>query len=178
MLRKVTTALIALLVFGFPSVVSAQFNKRADNHSLFVQSRVSLMFNDRSGAVNDAARTFTTEDKRSFAALPRVPSVLFCRDESAGGTKPWIKLTAPSGDPVHINVGQITSVRSDTEIPGAKAQLDLASGKFQRVQENVERVMQLISPTLDARETPSAALTCVGSTSRPLRNVEDQSPGT
>jgi hypothetical protein len=49
-------------------------------------------------------------------------------------------------------VGQVTSVRSDTQIPGARAQLDLASGKFQGVQENVEQVIQLISATSGAGE--------------------------
>jgi hypothetical protein len=55
----------------------------------------------------------------------------------------------------------IMSIRSDTQIPGARAQLDLTSGKFQGVQENVEQVMQLISAAPGAREndeTPSAAL--------------------
>ena len=75
------------------------------------------------------------------------------------------------GEPIHINVEQIASIRSDTEIPGARTQLDLASGKFQGVQENVEQVMQLISAISDAREneeTPSAGLICVGSIDRPL----------
>ena len=59
----------------------------------------------------------------------------------------WIKLTVPGGSLIHINVEQVTSVRSDTQIPGAKAQLDLASGKLQGVQENVDQVMQLIMGT-------------------------------
>jgi hypothetical protein len=70
-------------------------------------------------------------------------------------------LTEPGGKLIHINVEHVTSVRSDTQIPGARAQLDLTSGKFQGVQENVEQVMQLISATPGAREndeTPSAAL--------------------
>jgi len=82
------------------------------------------------------------------------------RDGTTGRTTAWIKLTEPGGKPIHINVEHVTSVRSDTQIPGAKAQLDLTSGKFQGVQEDVERVMQLIS-TPGAREddeTPSAAL--------------------
>jgi hypothetical protein len=49
-------------------------------------------------------------------------------------------------------VEHVTSVRSDTQIPGVRAQLDLTSGKFQGVQENVEQIMQLISPTLGGRE--------------------------
>jgi hypothetical protein len=57
-------------------------------------------------------------------------------------------------------VEHVTSVRTDTQIPGARAQLDLTSGKFQGVQEDIEQVMQLIS-TPGARENeeaPSAAL--------------------
>ena len=34
----------------------------------------------------------------------------------------WIKLTVPGGNLIHINVEHVTSVRSDTQIPGAKAQ--------------------------------------------------------
>jgi hypothetical protein len=57
---------------------------------------------------------------------------------------------APGGKLIHINVEQITSVRSDTQIPGAQTQLDFASGKLQGVQENVDEVMQLISVTAAA----------------------------
>ena len=159
---KATTALIVLLIFGFPSVVLADINNRAGHHHLFVQRPVATMSNGHiSRAVNDAAKPFTAEEGGSFAASPLVPSTLFCRGGSSGRTKPWIKLTGPGGEPVHINVEQITSVKSDTEISGARTQLDLASGKFQRVKENVEQVMQLISAAPGAREndeTPSAAL--------------------
>jgi hypothetical protein len=101
--------------------------------------------------VNDAARAFTTEEKSSFAAPQRI----------AGRTTAWIKLTEPGGKLIHINVEHVTSVRSGTQIPGARAQLDLTSGKFQGVQENVEQVMQLISATSSTDENgeiPSAAL--------------------
>jgi hypothetical protein len=80
--------------------------------------------------------------------------------------KPWIRLTGPGGEAVHINVEQVTSVRPDAEMPGANTQLDLASGKFQRVQEDAYRVMQLIVGLSDGRENdgrPSAALICAGS---------------
>jgi uncharacterized protein YlzI (FlbEa/FlbD family) len=110
--------------------------------------------------VNDAAKPFNAEKKGSFAASPLVPSAPFCQGGGSGRTKPWIKLTEPAGEPVHINVEQIASIRSVTEIPGVRTQLDLASGKFQRVQETVEHVMRLISATSDAREndeTSSAA---------------------
>jgi uncharacterized protein YlzI (FlbEa/FlbD family) len=155
-----STALIALLVFGFPSVVLADTNNWTGRHGLFVQRPMSTMFNGRTWAVNDAAKPFDAEEKGAFAAPPLVPSARFCRGGSSGRTRPWIELTGPDGEPVHINVEQIVSIRSDTEIPGARTQLDLASGKFQGVQENVEQVMQLISATSDAREndeTPSAA---------------------
>jgi len=64
-----------------------------------------------------------------------------------GKTIAWIKLTEPGGKPIHINVEHVTSVRSTTLVPGAESQLDLASGKFQGVQENVDQVMQLITAT-------------------------------
>jgi hypothetical protein len=61
-------------------------------------------------------------------------------------------LTEPGGKLIHVNLEHVTAVRSDTQIPGAKAQLDLTSGKFQGVQENVEQVMQLILATPGAAE--------------------------
>jgi hypothetical protein len=155
-----STALITLLVFGFQAVVSADTNNRTGHHGLFVQFPISMMFNGRTWAVNDAAKPFDAEEKGAFAASPLVPSAPFCRGGSSGRTKPWIELTEPGGNPVHINVEQIASIRSDTEIPGARTQLALASGKFQGVQESVERVMQLISATSETRENdekPSAA---------------------
>ena len=145
-------ALIALLVFGLPSVIFADTDNWIGHHGSFVQRPMSTMSNGGTRAVNDAAKPFNPEEKGSFAASPLVPSARFCRGDSSRGTKPWIELTGPGGEPVHINVEHIASIRSDTEIPGARTQLDLASGKFQLVQEDVERVMQLISATSDARE--------------------------
>ena len=166
-----STALIALLVFSVPSVVFADTINLTGYHGLFVQRPMSTMFNGRTLAVNDAAKPFNTEEKGSFAASPVAPNAPFCRGGSSGRTKPWIKLTGPAGESVHINVEQIASIRSDIEIPGARTQLDLASGKFQRVQETVEHVMLLISATSDTRdndETQSGLQTCVGSIDRPL----------
>ena len=141
--RKGTTALAALLVFGTASVVLADTNNRTDYHGLVAQRPVLMtMSNGRPGAVNDAARAFTTEEKSSFGAPQRI----------AGRTMAWIRLTEPGGKMIHINVEHVTSVRSDTQIPGARAQLDLTSGKFQGVQENVEQVMQLISAAPGARQ--------------------------
>jgi hypothetical protein len=69
-------------------------------------------------------------------------------------------LTEPGGKLIHINVEHVTSVRSDTQIPGARAQLDLTSGKFQGVQETIDEIMALISPVSGARENdePDAVL--------------------
>ena len=69
------------------------------------------------------------------------------RDGIVSRSRAWIRLTEPGGKLIHINVEHVTAVRSDTQIPGARAQLDLTSGKFQGVQENVEQVMQLILAT-------------------------------
>src|SRR6516225_5419907 len=160
--RKATTALAVVFVFGTASVVLADTNDRIDDHGSLAQRSVSMMSNGRTGAVKDAAKPFTTEKNASFAAsqLALAQSAPFCRGIT-GKTIVWIKLTEPGGKLIHINVEHVTSVRSDTQIPGARAQLDLTSGKFQGVQENVEQLMQLISATPGAREndeTPSAAL--------------------
>ena len=61
------------------------------------------------------------------------------------GEMSWIKLTEPNGKLIHVNVSQVTSVRFETRIPGANAELGFASGKLQGVQENVDDVMQLIA---------------------------------
>ena len=160
---RATTALAAVLVFfGAAPAVLADANDRIDDHGSLAQRPVSMMSNGRTGAVKDAAKPFTTEKNASFAAsqLALAQSAPFCRGIT-GKMIVWIKLTEPGGKLIHINVEHVTSVRSDTQIPGARAQLDLTSGKFQGVQENVEQVMQLISATPAAREndeTPSAAL--------------------
>ena len=56
-----------------------------------------------------------------------------------------LKLTQPNGTPVHINLAQVTFIRSDTQISGANVEFGLASGKVQGVQENVEEVMRLVT---------------------------------
>jgi uncharacterized protein YlzI (FlbEa/FlbD family) len=61
------------------------------------------------------------------------------------GEMSWIKLTETNGALIHVNVSQLTSVRFDTQIPGANAELGFMSGKLQGVQENVEAVMEMIA---------------------------------
>ena len=154
MLRKVTTALAAALFFGTASVVWADGNNQTDGS--FAQRPVSIVSNGRT-AMNDAAKSFAPKERSSLAASQ--PAI--AHDRTTGRTTAWIKLTEPGGKPIHINVEHVTSVRSDTQIPGANAQLDLTSGKFQGVQENLEQVMRLISAAPAVREngeTPSAAL--------------------
>jgi hypothetical protein len=58
---------------------------------------------------------------------------------------PWIKLTEPNGNLIHINVAQVIFVRADTQIPGAYAELGMTSGKIHGVQEKVDDVMRLIA---------------------------------
>src|SRR5499433_2062058 len=101
------------------------------------------------------------DDRIAASRLAAGRSAPICRDGIAVRSRAWIKLTEPGGKLIHINVEHVTSVRSDTQIPGARTQLDLTSGKFQGVQEDAEQVMQLISATPGAREndeTLSAAL--------------------
>ena len=162
MSRKAATTLAALLVFGTASAVLADANDRTDYLGSFGQRPVSMMSNGRTGAVNDAAKPVTTEKNASFAASePAVAQSVPFRRGIAGKTIVWIKLTEPGGNLIHINLEHITSIRSATLIPKARAQLDFTSGKFQGVQESVEQVMQLISTAPGTRENdeiPSAAL--------------------
>src|SRR5262249_15526415 len=144
MSRKAATTLAALLVFGTASAVLADANDRTDYLGSFGQRPVSMMSNGRSGAVNDAAKPFTTEKNASFAASePAVARSVPFRRGTTGKTIVWIKLTEPGGNLIHVNLDHITSIRSATLIPKARAQLDLASGKLQGVQASVEQVMQL-----------------------------------
>lgn len=166
MFRKAATASSALLVFCLASPVWADGVAPVHRHAVSVKRAVSTMSGRPIGAVNAAARTFATDQERATAALPLVPGVRFGRGASAGKTKPWIKLTSPLGDPVYVNMQQMVSVRPDTEISGAKTQIDFTSGKFQRVHEDVEQVMLLISAASDSQggdETSSVALICLGS---------------
>jgi hypothetical protein len=115
---------------------------------------VLLVFGTASAVRADA-------DNRSAASrLAVIRSAPFCRDGIAVRSRAWIKLTEPGGKLIHINVQHVTSVRSDTQIPGARAQLDLTSGKFQGVQETIDEIMELISPAADVRENdePDAVL--------------------
>ena len=121
---------------------------------------VLLVFGAASAA--DAAEPFTTKKNAPFAASqPALAQRPPFRRGITNKTIVWIKLTEPGGNLIHINLEHITSIRSATLIPKARAQLDFTSGKFQGVQESVEQVMQLISTAPGARENdeiPSAAL--------------------
>ena len=161
MSRKAATTLAVLLVFGTASTVLADANNRTDYLGSFGRP-VSMMSNGRTAAVNDAAKSFTTEKKASFAApRPAIAQIPPFHRDITGKTSVWIKLTEPGGNLILINLEHITSVRSATLIPSARAQLDLTSGKFQGVQESVEQVMQLISAVPGDREndeTPNSGL--------------------
>jgi hypothetical protein len=134
---------------GGASVVCADDNSQINGS--FAQQPVAIVSNSRT-AVNEAAKPLTTEEGPLLA-----PSQ---RDGTMGRTTAWVRLTEPGGKPIHINVEHVTSVRADTQIPGARAQLDLTSGKFQGVQEDIEQVMQLISSpgARENEEAPSAGL--------------------
>src|SRR5262249_26263882 len=161
MSRKATATLAALLVFGTASAALGDANNRTGYLSSFDQRSVPMESKGRTGAMNDAANPLTTEKNASFAASPALAQSARFRRRITGKTIVWIKLTEPGGNPIHINLEHITSVRSASLIPRASAQLDLTSGKFQGVLESVEQVMQLISAAPGARENdeiPSAGL--------------------
>jgi hypothetical protein len=149
-LSKIRTVLSALLFFGLASSALAGSHTRGDYfyHDLIASRRaVSVALSlDRAGVLGRIA------EEKGRVAVPRpavVQSASVCR--AISGTLVWIKLTAPGGGPIHINVEQVTSVRSDTQILGANAQLDLTSGKFQGVREDVDQVMQMITAAAGVR---------------------------
>ena len=155
MLSKIRTVLSALLFFGLASSALAGSHTRGGYfyHDLIASRRaVSVALSlDRAGVLGRTAGPVIAEEK-GRVAVPRpavVQSASVCR--AISGTLVWIKLTAPGGGPIHINVEQVTSVRSDTQILGANAQLDLTSGKFQGVREDVDQVMQMITAAAGVR---------------------------
>jgi uncharacterized protein YlzI (FlbEa/FlbD family) len=137
---KTATAVTALLLVlgAAPGALADMPNQRGSfsGHSLPLMSQ---------------ERILTMNDAPTQEALGLLQRAFFCRGGITGGTV-WVKLTEPGGKRIHINLEHITSVRSDTQVPGARAQLDLTSGKFQGVQEDIEEVMQLISAASTARE--------------------------
>ena len=143
---KAAVVLAAPLVFA-AALAFADTPSRTGDRAPFVAEPVSKAPVERIAGLIDAAN-----GKESLAASRRaLQSAFFCR----GGmdlTTVWIKLTEPGGKAIHVNLEQITSIRSTTQVPGARAQLDFASGKFQGVQEDVDEVMRLISAAANARE--------------------------
>jgi hypothetical protein len=150
--RKAAATLAALLAFGTASTALADANSRTDYGALAEHPASTSA--GRTRALNDVAKPSSIEESASSAApeLRVVQSARFRRDGIAGRSRIWIRLTEPGGKLIHINLEHVTAVRSDTQIPGARAQLDLTSGKFQAVQENIEQVMQLILAAQGAAE--------------------------
>jgi hypothetical protein len=159
-LKKLTTVLSTLIFFGCASSALAGSHTRSDYYDL-VASRHAVsaaLSSDRSGVLGRTVGPVIAEEK-AWLSVPRpavVQSAPVCH-AITGGTLVWIKLTAPGGGSIHINVEQVTSVRSDTQIPGANAQLDLTSGKFQGVREDVDQVMQMITSAASVRANGECA---------------------
>jgi hypothetical protein len=148
--RKAAATLAVLLAFGIASTALADAKSQTVYGALV--ERPASMPTGRTRVLNDVAQPLRIEERVSSAAseLRVVESAALRRDGIAGRSTVWIRLTEPGGKSIHINLEHVTAVRSDTQIPGARAQLDLTSGKFQAVQENVEQVMQLIFATQGA----------------------------
>jgi len=148
--RQAAVTLGALLAFAAASAALAD----ADSQTVYgaLVERPAAMSTGRTRVLNDVAKPLRIEENASSAAseLRVVESAALRRDGIARRSRVWIRLTEPGGKSIHINLEHVTAVRSDTQIPGARTQLDLTSGKFQAVQENIEQVMQLIWATQGA----------------------------
>src|SRR5262249_56076817 len=72
------------------------------------------------------------DDRIAASRLAAGRSAPICRDGIAVRSRAWIKLTEPGGKLIHINVEHVTSVRSDTQIPRATAQLHPTPRQFPR----------------------------------------------
>jgi hypothetical protein len=157
---KIKTVLCALLFFGCASSVLAGTNPGNDYLGLVAARRAVpvAVSTDRIRVLIRTVKPVIAEEK-AWLVPPRPAVVLgapLCHG-IAGSTMVWIKLTEPGGGMIHINVEQITSIRSDTQVLGANAQLDLTSGKFQGVRENVDQVMQMITAAAGARANGECA---------------------
>ena len=155
------SVLVALLFFGSASLVLAGTPLGSDHYgSAATQGAASVAkSDDRTGAMNRAAKPVTAKEK-AWSVPPQlslVPSALVCDHGITDSRKVWIKLTTPGGGLIYINLEQVTSIKSDTQVLGASAQLDLVSGKFQGVLEDVEQVMQLITAAAAARVSGECA---------------------
>lgn len=145
---KPKTVLVAVALFGSALSAFADDNFGNDQFGSTNPRRgvPVIKSNDVSPPANRAAKPAGKAETWLVPAQPALlPAAPLCRLPLTDGTMVWVTLTTPGGGAIHVNVEQVTSVRSDTQIPGAKAQLDLASGKLQGVVENAERVMQLIA---------------------------------
>ena len=116
---KTKTVMAALFFFGSASAVLADTDNRTDHHESAARRAVSVTMSNRRVAVaSHAVKPSIPENKVGLAP----PQLVFaqrtplCRRGIAGSTMVWIKLTEPGGKLVHINVEQVTSVRSDTQM--------------------------------------------------------------
>ena len=82
---------------------------------------------------------------RVHGVLENIDEIIRLVTASHRGELTWIKLTEPNGKPIYINVSQVTAGRSDSQIPGANAELGFASGKLQGVRETSDEVMRLVA---------------------------------
>jgi uncharacterized protein YlzI (FlbEa/FlbD family) len=95
--------------------------------------------------IHGANAELTMANGKVYGVLEHVEEVMQQITAGQRGGVPWIRLTEPSGDLIHINTAQLISIRYDTQIPGANAELGMANGKIHGVQENVDDIMQLIA---------------------------------
>ena len=148
---KAALVLTVPLVFA-GAVAFADTPNRTDDRSPFVAETEPMASADGVAAVRNAV---TGNASLAASQLVRFNRALVCRD-GLDLTTVWIKLTDPGGNAIHVNLEQITSIRSTTQVPGARAQLDFVRGKFQGVQEDIKEVMRLISAASGARERDDA----------------------
>ena len=160
MVGNAKSVLVALFFFGSASSVLAGTPLGSDHYGSAAPQGASVVrSDDRTGAMNRAAKPVTAKEKAWSvpSQLSLVPSALVCHHGITDSTMVWIKLTTPGGGLIYINLEHVTSIRSDTQVLGANAQLDLVSGKFQGVLEDVEQVMQLITAAAAARANGECA---------------------
>jgi hypothetical protein len=155
MVSNAKSLLVALLFFGTTSSVLAGTHPGSDHYGLATPQGAAPVAksDDRTEAMSRAAKPVTAKEK-AWSVPPQlslVPSALVCHHGITDSTMVWIKLTTPGGGLIYINLEQVISIRSDTQVLGANSQLDLVSGKFQGVLENVEQVMKLITAAAAAR---------------------------
>jgi hypothetical protein len=153
---KTKTVMAALFFFGSASAVLADTDNRTDHHESAARRAVSVTMSNRRESCREAIHS--REQGRvglTQARLRTEYSVVSSWHRGQHDGLDQIDRARREAGSHQRGAGNVRQIC--TQILGARAQIDLASGKFQGVQENVDQVMQLIMAAAGARANDECA---------------------